>query len=81
MEDKVEELLFDLDIPKYKGMPHHLWMIQCMSLYNNDGIAIRERICHSVKSDLVVESTRPLGDMHVAIHISKNLKLDEFLDD
>jgi hypothetical protein len=81
MEDEVEELLFDRDIQEYKGVPRHLWTTQCMSLHNNDGIAVGEGICHSVKSDLVVGSTGPLGDMHVAVHISKSLKLDEFPDD
>jgi hypothetical protein len=62
-------------------MPRHLWMTKCASLHNNNGIAVGEGICHSVKSDLVVESTRPLGDTHVAVQISKSLKPDEFLDD
>ena len=52
-----------------------------MSLHNSNGIALGEGICHNVKSDLVVESTGPLGDIHVAVHISRSLKPDEFPDD
>jgi hypothetical protein len=51
-----------------------------VSLYNDDGIVVGEGICHSVKLDLVVGSTGPLGDMHVAVQILKSLKLDECLD-
>ena len=52
-----------------------------MSLHNSDGIAFEEGICHNVKSDLVVGSTGPLGDTHVAVQISRSLKPNEFLDD
>jgi hypothetical protein len=54
---------------------------KCVSLHNCDGIAVGEGICHSVKSDLVLGSTGPLGDMHVAVQISRSLKPDEFPDD
>jgi hypothetical protein len=81
MEDEVEELLSDCDIPKCEGVPHHLWTTKCVSLHNNDGIVVGEGICHSAKSDLVVGSIGPLGDTHVVVQISKSLKPDEFLDD
>jgi hypothetical protein len=81
MEDEVEELLSDRDIPKCEGVPHHLWTTKCVSLHNNDGIVVGEGICHSAKSDLVVGSIGPLGDTHVVVQISKSLKPDEFLDD
>jgi hypothetical protein len=67
MEDEVEELLSNRDIPECKGVLHHLWTTKCVSLHNNDGIAVGVGICHSIKSDLVVGSTGPLGDMHVAV--------------
>jgi hypothetical protein len=35
----------------------------------------------SVKSDLVLGSTGPLGDTHVVVQISRSLKPDEFPDD
>jgi hypothetical protein len=62
-------------------VPRHLWTTKCVSLHNDDGIEVGEGICHSVKSDLVVGSNRPLGDIHVAVQISKSLKPDEYLDD
>ena len=42
MEDEVEELLSNHDIPKCKGMPRHLWMTKCVSLYNNNRIVVGE---------------------------------------
>jgi hypothetical protein len=51
-----------------------------VSLHNSDGIALGEGICHSVKFDLVVGSTGPLGDTHVAVQVSRSLKPDEFPD-
>jgi hypothetical protein len=57
IEEEVEELLSDQDIPECEGVPRHLWMTKCVSLHNNNGIAVGEGICHSVKSDLVVGSS------------------------
>ena len=62
-------------------MPCHLWTTKYVSLHNSNSIALEEGICHSVKSDLVVESMGPLGDTHVAVQISRSLKLDEFPND
>jgi hypothetical protein len=59
-------------------MPRHLWTTECVSLYNDNRIAMGEGICHSVKSNLVVGSTGPLGDTHALVQISKSLKPDEF---
>jgi hypothetical protein len=81
MEDKVQELLSDRDIPECKVMSCHLWTTKCVSLDNDNGIAVGEGICHSVKSDLVVGSTGPLRNTQVAVQISKSLKPDEFPDD
>ena len=81
VEEDVWEVIFDRDIPEYKGVPHHLWTTKCVSLHNSDGIALGEGICYSVKSDLVVGSTGPLRNTHVAVKISRSLKPDEFLDD
>jgi hypothetical protein len=80
MEEEVHEVFSDRDIPECEGVPRHLWT-KCVSLHNCDRIAVGEGICHSVKSDQVLGSTGPLGDTHVAVQISKNLKPDEFLDD
>ena len=81
VEEDVWEVICDEDILECKGVPRHLWTTKCVSLHNNDGIALGEGICHSVKSDLVVGSIGPLGDTHVAVQISRSLKPDEFLDD
>ena len=81
VEEDNQEVIFDRDIPECNGVPHHLWTTKCVSLHNNDGIAVGEGICHSVKSNLVVGSTGPLGDTHVAVQISRSLKPDEFPDD
>jgi hypothetical protein len=62
-------------------VPRHLWTAKCVSLHIDDGITLGEWICDSVKSDLVVGSMGPLGNIHVAVHLSKSLKPDEFLDD
>ena len=80
-EEDVVEVISDRDIPVCEGVPRHLWATKCVSLHNSDGIALGEGICQSVKSDLVVGSTGPLGDTHVAVHISKSLKPDEFPDE
>jgi hypothetical protein len=40
-----------------------------------------KRICHSVKSNLVVITSGPLWDTHIVVQISKSLKVDEFSDD
>jgi hypothetical protein len=81
MEEEVHEVFSDRDIPECEGVPRHLWKIKCVSLHNCDGIAMDEGICHSVKSDLVLGSTGPLGDMHVAVQISRSLKPNKFPDD
>jgi hypothetical protein len=57
IEDGVQEVFSDQDIPECEGVPRHLWTTKCVSLHNNDGIAVGEGICHSVKSDLVVGTT------------------------
>ena len=79
-EEDVPEVISDRDIPECEGVLRHLWTTKCVSLYNSDGIALGEGICHSIKSDLVVGSTGPLGDTHVAVQILRSLKPDEFPD-
>jgi hypothetical protein len=77
----VQEVISDRDILECQGVPRHLWTTKCVYLHNDDRIAVGEGICYSIKSNLVVGSTGPLGDTQVAIQISKSLKLDEFPDD
>jgi hypothetical protein len=54
-EEKVQNVIFVRDIPKYKGVPCQSWTTKCVSLHNDNEIPIAEGICHSVKSELVVE--------------------------
>ena len=81
VEEDVSEIISDRDILECEDVPRHLWTTKCVSLHDTNGIALGEGICHSVKSDLVVGSTGPLGDTHVAVQISRSLKPDEFPDD
>jgi hypothetical protein len=74
-------MISDCDILEWEGVPRHFWTTKCVSLHNDNGIAVGEGICHSVKSDLVVGSTGPLRNTQVAVQISKSLKPDEFPDD
>jgi hypothetical protein len=71
-------LVFDCGNLECKGAPRELWTIRCLSLHNDNGLAVTEGICHNVKFDLVIGSTGLLGDTHVAE--SKNLNVDEFPD-
>jgi hypothetical protein len=66
-------MISDCDILEWEGVPRHFWTTKCVSLHNDNGIAVGEGICHSVKSDLVVGSTRPLGNMYLAVWILKSL--------
>jgi hypothetical protein len=81
LEEGAAQVVSDHDIPECEGVPRHLWTTKCVSLHNNDGNAVGEGICHSIKSDPVVGSNGPLGDTHVAVQISKSLKPDEFPED
>ena len=67
VEEDVPEVIFDRDILECEGVLRHLWTTKCMSLHNSNGIALGEGICYSVKFDLVIESTGPLGNTHVAV--------------
>jgi hypothetical protein len=78
VEVEFQELVFDCGIPKCKGVPCELWTIRCISLYNDNRLGVIEGICHSVKSNLIIGSTRLFGDTHVVVQISKSLNADEF---
>ena len=56
--------------PLCDGTPRRLWMGKCVVLHRADGVSISKGICQNVSSDVVVGSTGPLGDSHVAIQIS-----------
>ena len=44
VEEDVPEVITDRDIPEYKGVPHHLWTMKCVTLHNSDDIALGEGI-------------------------------------
>jgi hypothetical protein len=78
---EVQPRISDHDSPECEGVLHYLWMTKCVSLHNEDGVAVAEGICHSVKSDLVIGTSGPLGKTHVVVQISKSMKEGEFSDD
>jgi hypothetical protein len=80
IEDEVQHAISDRDILECEGVPQHLWTTKCVSLHNENGDAVGEGIFHSVKSDLAIRNNRPFSDTHVAVQISKSLKVDEFPD-
>ncbi len=54
-----------------EGFPHHLWVIKCMTLYNNKVVLVGEGTCHSVNFNFVLGTSGPLGDMHIGRHIPR----------
>ena len=46
-----------------------------MVLHRADGFPIARGICRNVSSDVVVGSSGPLGESHVAIQISSSLSM------
>ena len=61
--------------PLCDGTPRRLWVGKCVVLHTLDGVPVAKGICRNVSSDVVVGSTSPLGDSHVAIQISSNLSM------
>src|ERR1700738_4601576 len=71
-DDDFQDLgAMNVDIPECEGLPRRLWNTMCVTLYNIEGVLVGEGTCHSVNSDLVLGANGPLGDTHVAVHISK----------
>ncbi len=79
-EEDLDQCEDEVDIPACDGIPRGLWATKFVTLKNDSGIPIAEGICHSVKSDLVIGSSGPLGNTHVAVHVCKTLLDDETLD-
>ena len=81
-EDDVD----DVSIPKEPmaplcdGTPRRLWVGKCVVLYRANGIPVTKGICRNVSSDVMVGSTSPLGDSHVAIQISSSLSMADIPD-
>jgi hypothetical protein len=81
IKEVVQHVISDCDTLDCEGVPCHLWTNKSVSLHNEIGVVMGEGICYSIKSDLIVGSTRPLGDTHFVVQILKNLKADEFPND
>lgn len=71
----------NVGIPECEGLPRRLWNTMCVTLYNIDGVLVGEGTCHSINSDLVLGASAPLGDTHVAVHISKTHSLEDIPQD
>ena len=56
-------------------------MGKCVVLHRADGFLIAREICRNVCSDVVVGSTGPLGESHVAIQISSSLSMADVPDE
>lgn len=54
-EEKIQNVIFVRNIRKCKGVSCHSWTTKCVSLHHDNEILVVEGICHSIKSELVVE--------------------------
>ena len=68
-------------IPDYEGIPRPMWMTQVVDLHSSAGVHVAQGICYSVSSDVVIGANGPLGDLHVAVQISKTLNHEAILDE
>ena len=50
-------------------------------LYKNDGVPVARGIYRNVSSDVVIGTTGPLGDSHVAVQISSSLSMGDVPDE
>ena len=67
--------------PLCDGTPRRLWVGKCVVLHRPDKVPVAKGICQNVSSDIVVGSTGPLGDNHVAIQISSSLSMADVPDE
>ena len=52
-----------------------------MVLHRTDGVPVAKGICRNVSSEVVIGSTNPLGDSHVAVQISSSLSMADVPDE
>ena len=57
----------DSSIPICEGIRRKNWVGKCVLLQNAIGVSVASSICRNVSSDVVIGSSNPLGDMHVAV--------------
>ena len=70
----------DSIIPQCEGIPRQKWSGKYLVLHNASGVIIVERICRNVSFDVVIGSSSPLRDTHVAVQISSTLSEDNLVD-
>ena len=68
-------------IPDCEGIPRPMWITQVVDLHSSCGVHVAQGICYSVSSDVVIGADGPLGDLHVAVQISKTLNHEAVLDE
>ena len=73
--------LMESTLPQCEGLPRSEWISKCVILHNPFGTPVARGICVSISSDLVVGSAGPLGDLHVAVQISRSLCESEVPDE
>ena len=76
-EDDVDGVIIPKEpmVPLCDGTPRQLWVGKCVVLHRADGFPIARGIYWNVSSDVVVGSSGPLGESHVAIQISSSLSM------
>ena len=81
-EDDVDDVSIpeETTAPLCDGTPRRLWVGKCVVLHRADGFPIARGICRNVSSDVVVGSSGPLGESHVAIQISSSLSMADVPD-
>ena len=67
--------------PLYEGIPRRLWVRKCVVLYKSHEVLVAKGICCNVSSDVVIGTTGPLGDSHVAVQISSSLSMADVPDE
>ena len=67
--------------PLCEGIPRRLWVGKYVVLYKNDEVPVAKGICRNVSSDVVIGTTGPLGDSHVAVQISSSLSMADVPDE
>ena len=67
--------------PLCEGILRQLRVGKCVVLYRNDRMPVARGICRNVSSDIVIGTTGPLGDSHVAVQISFSLSMADVPDE
>ena len=82
-EDDVDEVTIPEEpmAPLCDGTPRRLWVGKYVVLHRADGFPIAKGICRNVSSEVVVGSSGPLGDSHMAIQISSSLSMADVPDE